>query len=100
MAKAVGVPGAYDYGPERISWLAHLVTDWMGDDAELRRLNVQVRKHNIVGDLTRCNGKVLRTWRKGGDHLVECEVYGVNQRGERNCQGVAVVALPSRTVGS
>jgi acyl dehydratase len=97
MARAVGVPAAYDYGPERISWLAHLVTDWMGDDGELRRLNVQVRKHNVVGDLTRCNGRVLRTYREGGEHLVECEVHGVNQRGERNCMGMAVVALPSRS---
>src|SRR3990172_8472920 len=31
-ARAVGVPGAYDYGPERVAWLGHLVTDWMGDD--------------------------------------------------------------------
>jgi len=30
-ARAVGVPGAYDYGPERVAWLGHLVTNWMGD---------------------------------------------------------------------
>jgi hypothetical protein len=43
--------------------------------------------------------EVLRTYREGGEHLVECEVYGVNQRGERNCMGMAVVALPSRSDG-
>ena len=32
----VGAPGAYDYGPERCSWLTHHVTNWMGDDGFLR----------------------------------------------------------------
>jgi len=30
-ARQVGTPGAYDYGPERCSWLTHHLTDWMGD---------------------------------------------------------------------
>jgi hypothetical protein len=96
LARAVGVPAAYDYGPERISWLAHLVTDWMGNDAFLKRLNVQVRRHNVVGDLTRCGGVVTRRWTEDGQHLVECEVWGENQRDERTVQGIAIVALPSR----
>ena len=32
----VGAPGAYDYGPERCSWLTHHLTNWMGDDGFLR----------------------------------------------------------------
>ena len=31
LATAVGTPAAYDYGPERCSWLIHHLTDWMGD---------------------------------------------------------------------
>src|SRR5438034_920342 len=31
LARAVGVPAPYDYGPERVAWLGHLVTNWMGD---------------------------------------------------------------------
>ncbi len=29
LARAVGVPAPYDYGPERVAWLGHLVTNWM-----------------------------------------------------------------------
>ena len=36
-ALMVGAPGAYDYGPERCSWLTHHLTNWMGDDGFLRR---------------------------------------------------------------
>jgi len=31
-AHMVGAPAAYDYGPERCSWLTHQATNWMGDD--------------------------------------------------------------------
>ncbi|HEY3237936.1 MAG TPA: MaoC family dehydratase N-terminal domain-containing protein [Acidimicrobiia bacterium] len=104
LAARVGVPGAYDYGPERISWLGHLMTNWIGDDGFLRRLNAQVRRHNLVGDLTRCSGRVIRKWEEPGARgapeetvaLVECEVEATNQRGEVTAKGVAVAELPSR----
>src|SRR2546422_223519 len=54
LARAVGVPAPYDYGPERVAWLGHLVTNWMGDAGTLARLNVQVRRHNLIGDTTWC----------------------------------------------
>jgi acyl dehydratase len=96
LARAVGVPAAYDYGPERVSWLGHLVTDWIGDDGFLKRLNVQVRKHNLIGDLTTCKGTVTRRWQEGDEHLVEIAVRAENQRGETTALGTAVAALPSR----
>jgi acyl dehydratase len=99
LAKAVGVPAAYDYGPERVSWLGHLMTDWLGDDGFLQRLNVQVRRHNIVGDLTRCTGTVMRKWSEGGSHLVEVALEGRNQRDEQTAVGNGVAILPSRGRG-
>jgi acyl dehydratase len=96
LARAVGVPAAYDYGPERISWLGHLMTNWIGDDGFLKRLNVQVRKHNIIGDLTTCQGTVTRRWQDGGENLVEVTVHGLNQREEQTAVGTAVASLPSR----
>jgi acyl dehydratase len=97
LAQRVGVPAAYDYGPERISWLGHLMTNWMGDDGFLRRLNVQVRHHNIVGDLTTCEGSVTRKWVEDGAHVVEVAVRGVNQNGETTARGTAVAELPARS---
>jgi acyl dehydratase len=97
LARAVGVPAAYDYGPERISWLGNLMTDWIGDDGFLNRLNVQVRRHNIIGDLTVCRGRVLRKFVEDGQHRVEVEIEGINQNDELTCGGTATATLPSRT---
>jgi acyl dehydratase len=96
LARAVGVPAAYDYGPERVSWLGNLMTDWIGDDGFLKRLNVQVRRHNIVGDLTSCMGTVRRRWQEGDSRLVEVAVRCENQNSEQTAVGSAVAELPSR----
>jgi len=90
LARAVGVPGAYDYGPERVAWLGHLVTNWMGDDAFLRRLNVQVQRHNLIGDTTWCRARVTG---KDGDGVVTLALVAENQRGETTAAGTADVVL-------
>ena len=41
LATLVGTPAAYDYGPERCSWMSHHLTNWMGDDGFLRQLDGQ-----------------------------------------------------------
>jgi acyl dehydratase len=94
LARRVGVPGAYDYGPERCSWMGHVVTDWMGDTGVLRRLMVQVRRHNVLGELVTCSGRVSAV--DAGAGTVELELQAVNQDGEESARGTATVALPSR----
>lgn len=91
LAERVGVPGAYDYGPERVSWMGHLVTDWMGDAGFLRRLNVQVRRHNLIGDLVVCKG-VVDEVRADGTVLLRLAAH--NQDGQESARGLAEVVLP------
>ena len=38
VAREIGMPGAYDNGPQRCGWFAHAVTNWMGDTALLHKL--------------------------------------------------------------
>lgn len=97
MAQAVGVPGAYDYGPERVAWLGHLVTNWMGDAGFLRRLNARVLRHNLIGDTTWCRGTVTGTEPGGVVHLA---LRADNQRRETTASGSATVVLPERSAGS
>lgn len=96
LAQAVGVPAAYDYGPQRISWLSHLLTNWIGDDGFLKRLYAEVRRFNLVGDTTWCKGKVTRKYIENNEHLVDIECWGENQRGDITMPGQATVLLPSR----
>ena len=95
-AHKVGVPGAYDYGPERCSWLTHHLTNWMGDDGFLQKAKCQVRRHNPEGDVILINGTVSRKFVEGGKHLVEIAQRAENQDGELSAMGSAVVELPHR----
>jgi acyl dehydratase len=95
-ARRVGVPAAFDYGPERVSWMGHLMTNWMGDAGFLKELKVQVRRHNILGDTTWCQGEVTGKEIKDGTPLVYCRLWGDNQRQERSVAGSATVILPRR----
>lgn len=98
VAKEVGVPGTYDYGPQRSSWMCTLVTNWMGDAGVLKRVRTQMRRFNIMGDTTFCKGKVIKKYIKDNTGLVDIELAAVNQRGEVTTPGLATVALPSRDV--
>jgi acyl dehydratase len=98
-ARQVGVPGAYDYGPERCSWLAHHLTNWMGDDGFLRRLSCKVRRHNPAGDLLVFSARVTAKSVEGGRRLVEIAQAAHNQDGELSVEGSATVELPSRGGG-
>jgi MaoC dehydratase-like protein len=95
LARAIGAPGAYDYGPERIAWLSQLMTDFIGDAGFLVRLNAQVRRFNVVGDTTWCSGEVTGKSVDGDRHLIECRLWAENQRGETTAMGTAMASLPS-----
>ena len=95
-ALEVGAPGAYDYGPERTSWLTHHLTNWMGDDGFLRRASCKIRRHNPEGDMLFIKGHVKRKYIEDGKHLVEIEQEARNQDDELSVLGSGVVELPSR----
>ncbi len=94
MARDVGMPGGYDVGPQRISWLGQLVTNWMGDTGFLRKLSVSVRRPNIFGDVSWCKGEVVDKRVEDGRHVVDLELAVVNQLDETTATGTAVVVLP------
>lgn len=96
MATMVGAPAAYDYGPERCSWMSHHITNWMGDSGFLRQLSVQIRRHNLVGDTLYIDGEVTRVFREDQNSYAEITQTAVNQDGELSVQSKAIVRLPER----
>lgn len=95
-ALEVGAPGAYDYGPERCSWLTHHVTNWMGDDGHLFKSKCEIRRHNPDGDVIFIDGTVTRKWQENGKNYVEIKQTAKTHRDELSAHGYSVVELPSR----
>ena len=99
-ARRSGNPTTFDYGRMRETWLIHLCTDWMGDDAWLWKLDCEFRRFNYVGDTQWLSGTVARRYLAEGDRpAVDLDLTAVNQRGEVTTPGHATVLLPSREHG-
>ena len=97
-AHKVGAPGAYDYGPERCSWLTHHLTNWCGDDGFLHSASCKIRRHNPAGDALFINGKVVDKYvDEQGRHCVRIEQEARNQDDELSVLGSGVVVLPTRS---
>ena len=94
--KRRNMPGQFDFGPQRVCWLSQLVTDWMGDDGTLKKLQASIRHPNVVGDTNTLYGEVARKHVADGEHLVEVTIRNENQSGLATAMGTAIVALPSR----
>lgn len=99
LAQEVGVPAVYDYGAQRVAWVSNFMTNWMGDDAWLKRLWVQVRRFNIWGDALFHTGEVIEKRIVDGEYQVICDFHAQNQIGEIVAPGQAIVLLPSREGG-
>ena len=99
-ARRSGNPTTFDYGRMRETWLVHLCTDWMGDDAWLWRLDCEFRRFNYVGDTQWLRGTITRHYLAGGDRpAVDLDLVAENQRGELTTPGHATGLLPSREHG-
>jgi acyl dehydratase len=92
----LGLPGAYDLGPERCSWLIQGMTDWIGDNGFLTRLEAQYRKFNYMGDVTWVKGLVADKSERDGKGYVTCELQCVNHRNEVTATATAEAELPKR----
>ena len=83
-ARRAGNPTTFDYGRMRETWLVHLCTDWMGDEAWLWKLDCEFRKFNFVGDTQWLSGTVTDHYVAEGERpAVDIELSAVNQRGSR-----------------
>lgn len=97
LARLVGTPRAYDYGPERCSWLLHHLTDWMGDDGFIQNHQCQIRRHNVVGEIVHINGEVTDRTVEPDGTVFEITQKATNQDGELSATGIGRVKLPNRS---
>jgi acyl dehydratase len=96
----VGMGGAYDVGPQRISWAQHMLTNWVGDHGFLHKLDVNVLRPNMVGDTIWWRGEVSEKIVQAGHCMVAVTLSAVNQVHQVSARGTAVVVLPSRERGA
>ena len=93
-ARSLGLPGVIVHGALKSAFLAQLVTDWIGERGVLKRLSVQYRGMDMVGQPMLCAGTVASKRVENGEHLVECDLWSENPSGDKTTRGTALVSLP------
>ena len=92
-----GLPGSVIiHGALKNAFLGQLMTDWIGIDGSLKKLSCQYRGMDVPGDSVTGKGKVIKKYEDNGEHLVDCDIWLENGKGEKTTPGTATVALPSR----
>ena len=95
-ARGRGLDGVIVHGQLVYCFLGQLMTDWAGGRGGVRKLSGNYRGMNFPGEEITCRGKVTRKYIEDGQHLVECNIWVENPKGEKTVSGKAVVVLPSR----
>jgi acyl dehydratase len=90
------LPGVILHGALKNAFLGQLMTDFAGELGWLRKLSVQYRGMDQPGNKVLCKGKVVKKYVQNGEHLVDCEIWLENAKGEKTTPGSATVILPSR----
>jgi len=96
-ALANKLPGVILHGALKNAFLGQLMTDFAGEHGWLRKLSVQYRGMDVPGSKIVCRGRVVRKHADNGQHLVDCEIWLENAKGEKTTPGSATVVLPSRS---
>ncbi len=100
-ASSAGLPYPYDVGAQRQCWLFNLLTNWVGDEGWIKSNYAEYRKFVYHSDVVWFKGEVIKKYiDENGEHCVDIETSGVNQRGEDTIPGHSTVVLPSREKGT
>ena len=94
--RLLGLPGAYDLGPERCAWLIQGATDWMGDNGHLASIEARYHKFNYMGDVTWITGKVTEKYERDGKAYVRAAIQATNHRDEVSGSANVEIELPRR----
>ncbi len=95
-ARANGLPNVILHGALKNAFLGHLMTNWVGEHGTLRKLSAQYRGMDVPGTPIYAKGVVTKKYVETGEHLVECDIWLENHKGEKTTPGSALVALPTK----
>ncbi len=89
--------GIIIHGALKNAWLGQLLTDWVGDGGFVKSYGCSYRGMDVPEDPLTCKGTVTKKYVEGDEHLVACNIWLENSKGEKTTPGTAVVVLPSKS---
>lgn len=75
-------------------WVGNFLTRWSGPEGELKHIEIKLGMPCFPGNTMKWQGKVVRKFVEGGEHLVDIEYIASIPLGSL-CRGKAVMSLPT-----
>ncbi|MFH1651054.1 MAG: MaoC/PaaZ C-terminal domain-containing protein, partial [Chloroflexota bacterium] len=88
-----GLPGIVAPGAMVWSALGQMLTDWLGNQGDVRVLRGSFRGMNLPRQNLYCKGTVTDKYTRDGAQLVACDVWVENGEGQKTITGTAVVSV-------
>jgi hypothetical protein len=86
-------------GSLRTSWLDMVLTNWMGDDGFLWKLNTSHTGIGMYGHVYWCKAEVVKKYNEMGRYCIDLNCWIEDHKGNIVTNGKATVLLPSRQYG-
>jgi len=96
-ALAQGLPGVIVHGWLGLSFLATLVSGWIGEQGRIIKLDGGYKGINRVHEELFCFARVSRKYEEDGEGRLRLELWIENPAGEKTVTGSAIVAMPRKT---
>lgn len=96
-ARREGEPAAFLWGVYSLHPQLRCLTNWMGNDAFVRKFSWRHITRTVIGDASYSMGKVMKKYRENGEYLVDVALWQQDMRGFIVDAAVATVALVSTT---
>lgn len=96
IAREVGLPYTAGFPLQNEAICTHALTDWMGDDGFIEKVEVQHAGMNFQGDTTHVKGKVSQKYIDQHKHLVKLDFWSECQDRRPLVRGTATILLPAR----
>jgi acyl dehydratase len=95
-AKMAGYRTVIAHGLMNMAYVSRMLTAWVPDHRQLKRLKTRFSKVVYPGDIMTCKGKVTGKHVEKDGNYVELEISSENQDGETVVKGTATLVLPSK----
>lgn len=85
--------GAFGMGNLRYAYIVNALTDWLGEEGQIREVGCQYRAINQKDDVLTVVGEVTQISDEETRKLIHLDVNVLNSAGEPTCPGHAIVEL-------
>ncbi|HEX2912055.1 MAG TPA: MaoC/PaaZ C-terminal domain-containing protein [Chloroflexia bacterium] len=93
-----GLGGTIAHGMLIMGFLGHLISDYLGGPAPLKKFGVRFMSMTRPGEAIICSGTITNKYRQDGQNFIEATITAKNEVGDIKAAGSFTAVLPSRQV--